>query len=108
MRISLKKWAENEFKTDQEFNLIPSLYSKLKNEGADFNDSLPTVKSQQASVSKDPSGVSTQQEEDDLARAIELSLKDRNDLVKLIFFIKKRTNNDFFHYNHSHLRFILI
>lgn len=81
MRVSLKKWAENEFKTDQEFNLIPSLYLKLKNEGVDFNDSMPTIKSQQSSISKDPNIVSSQQEEDDLARAIELSLKDKNDLV---------------------------
>lgn len=31
LRESLKKWAENEFKSDGQLNLIPSLYSKLRN-----------------------------------------------------------------------------
>lgn len=33
----LKKWAEGDFKTDPQLNLIPSLYNKLKNEGYDFS-----------------------------------------------------------------------
>lgn len=36
LRIGLKRWAENEFKTDPQLNLIPSLYNKLKNSGVDF------------------------------------------------------------------------
>lgn len=32
----LKKWAENEFKSDPQLNIIPSLYSKLKAEGVEF------------------------------------------------------------------------
>lgn len=36
MKGLLKKWAENDFKTDPQLNLIPSLYNKLKNEGHDF------------------------------------------------------------------------
>lgn len=39
LRESLKKWAEGEFKTDQQLNLIPSLYSKLKKQGIDFSTS---------------------------------------------------------------------
>lgn len=42
LRESLKKWAEGEFKNDQQLNLIPSLYAKLKNKGLDFS-SLETV-----------------------------------------------------------------
>lgn len=37
LKESLKRWAENEFKTDQQLNLIPSLYTKLKNAGTDFS-----------------------------------------------------------------------
>lgn len=37
LKESLKRWAENEFKTDQQLNLIPSLYNKLKNSGVDFS-----------------------------------------------------------------------
>lgn len=32
----LKVWADGEFKTDPQLNLIPSLYAKLKSEGIDF------------------------------------------------------------------------
>lgn len=32
----VKKWAEEEFKSDPQLNLIPSLYAKLKAEGVDF------------------------------------------------------------------------
>lgn len=75
MRISLKKWAENEFKSDAELNLIPTLYDRLKKEGFDFVDhSQSTPK--QTPISKDPNVVSSQQEEDDIAKAIELSLKE--------------------------------
>lgn len=81
MRISLKKWAENEFKNDSQLNLIPTLYQKLKSDGLDFSDVLsPAPKAQP--LSKDPNVVSSQQEEDDIAKAIELSLKDKGDGVK--------------------------
>uniref|UniRef100_A0A6M2DJX5 Putative signal transducing adaptor protein stam/stam2 n=1 Tax=Xenopsylla cheopis TaxID=163159 RepID=A0A6M2DJX5_XENCH len=77
----LKKWAEGEFKSDPQLNLIPSLYNKLKSEGVDFSDVQPNTPKQHA-VSKDPNVVSSQQEEDDIAKAIELSLKDKNNSVR--------------------------
>lgn len=78
MRVSLKKWAENEFKTDTQLNLIPTLYQMLKSEGYDFTEvSGPPVKSAPV-LSKDPNVVSSQQEEDDIAKAIELSLKEKD------------------------------
>lgn len=77
MRISLKKWADNEFKTDQALNLIPSLYTKLKSDGLDFSDSSTDTPKPQTTLSKDPNVVSSQQEEDDIAKAIELSLRDK-------------------------------
>lgn len=79
MRISLKKWAENEFKSDSQLNLIPSLYQKLKAEGLDFTDSGSQPTKTPAPLSKDPNVVSSQQEEDDIAKAIELSLKEKGD-----------------------------
>lgn len=81
MRVSLKKWAENEFKNDSELNLIPTLYNKLKAEGYDFTDHSPVVP-KPAPISKDPNVVSSQQEEDDIAKAIELSLKDKGEGAK--------------------------
>lgn len=77
LKLVLKKWSENEFKNDQELNLIPSLYEKLKQEGNDFSDSSAPIKSQPV-LSKDPNVVNSQQEEDDIAKAIELSLKEKS------------------------------
>lgn len=37
LRESLRKWAEGEFKGDPQLSLIPALYTKLKQEGYDFN-----------------------------------------------------------------------
>lgn len=47
VKALMKKWAEGDFKTDPQLNLIPSLYNKLKSEGHDFSSvsdsvSLPT------------------------------------------------------------------
>lgn len=74
----LKKWSEEEFKGDPQLSLIPSLYAKLKSEGVDFPESTDTkaglAKAQP--LSKDPNVVSSQQEMDDIAKAIELSLKE--------------------------------
>uniref|UniRef100_A0A336LWJ7 CSON006278 protein n=1 Tax=Culicoides sonorensis TaxID=179676 RepID=A0A336LWJ7_CULSO len=75
LRLSLKKWAEGDFKSDPQLNLIPSLYQKLKSEGYDFSDASQPQK-KPVELSKDPNVVSSQQEEDDIAKAIELSLKE--------------------------------
>ncbi|XP_063234980.1 signal transducing adapter molecule 1 isoform X2 [Bacillus rossius redtenbacheri] len=75
LRQLLKKWAEGEFRSDPQLNLIPSLYNKLRQEGMDFS-SLSEMPKQPPPLSKDPNVVSSQQEEDDIAKAIELSLKD--------------------------------
>ncbi|XP_013783066.1 signal transducing adapter molecule 1-like [Limulus polyphemus] len=72
----IKKWAEEEFKSDPQLSLIPSLYNKLKTEGMEFAESTDTPKKITSTYSKDPNVVSSQQEEDDIAKAIELSLKE--------------------------------
>ncbi|XP_076350021.1 signal transducing adaptor molecule isoform X2 [Tachypleus tridentatus] len=72
----IKKWAEEEFKSDPQLSLIPSLYNKLKTEGMEFTESSDTPKKTAPTYSKDPNVVSSQQEEDDIAKAIELSLKE--------------------------------
>ncbi|KAG5677617.1 hypothetical protein PVAND_007359 [Polypedilum vanderplanki] len=77
LKLSLKKWAEGDFKSDPQLNLIPSLYKKMKAEGHDFSEPQATVKREVEKIS-DPNVVSSQQEEDDIAKAIELSLKDAN------------------------------
>lgn len=82
----LKSWAEGEFKSDPELNLIPSLYAKLRQENYDFTNfnEKPAKSAAKAVVSKDPNVVTSQQEEDDLAKAIELSLKDAKNSPKQV------------------------
>uniref|UniRef100_A0A1A9WVZ4 Signal transducing adapter molecule 1 n=1 Tax=Glossina brevipalpis TaxID=37001 RepID=A0A1A9WVZ4_9MUSC len=81
MRQVLKQWAEGDFKNDAELNLIPTLYGRLRKEGYDFTDFNEKPSKTEASiltaaVTKDANVASSQQEEDDLAKAIELSLKE--------------------------------
>lgn len=73
----LKKWSEGEFKTDPSLSLIPSLCARLKQEGVSFSapEGQAVVKAEPV-LSKDPNVVSSQQEMDDIAKAIELSLKE--------------------------------
>jgi len=84
LRGLLKSWAEGEFKGDSQLSLIPSLYQKLKQEGMDFSSASddPTSKKRVQQVSKDPNVVSSQQEEDDIAKAIQMSLNEGKSGVK--------------------------
>ncbi|XP_076624798.1 signal transducing adaptor molecule [Colletes latitarsis] len=72
MKGLLKKWAEGDFKSDPQLNLIPSLYNKLKNEGYKFT----TLQDMKSLLRKNPNVATNSQEEEDLAKAIELSLKE--------------------------------
>ncbi|XP_017075954.1 signal transducing adapter molecule 1 [Drosophila eugracilis] len=80
MRQVLKNWADNDYKNDRELDLIPALYTKLRLEGYDFKNlgdkGSKTAAEKAAALPKDPNVVSSQQEEDDIAKAIELSLKE--------------------------------
>lgn len=69
-KLMIKKWSENEFKSDPELNFIPAFYAQLKKEGFDFTDpSKPQLP-------KDPNVVISDQEEEDIIKALELSMKD--------------------------------
>lgn len=76
MKVMLKKWAENEFNGDSQLNLIPSLYASLKREGVDFSSGdQPSSAKRAQQLPKDPNVVASQQEEDDIAKAIQMSLQ---------------------------------
>ncbi|KAK8724189.1 hypothetical protein OTU49_011259 [Cherax quadricarinatus] len=76
LRESLKKWAEGEFKGDPQLGLIPALYNKLKQDGYDFSVQSDSPKKTTTKFSTDPNVVHSKQEEDDIARAIQLSLQE--------------------------------
>ncbi|ELT97423.1 hypothetical protein CAPTEDRAFT_153277 [Capitella teleta] len=75
MKEMLKKWSENEFKSDPSLDLIPHLYTSLKTEGVNFSTDEPP-KSTANTHSTNPDAVSSQKEEDDIAKAIALSLQE--------------------------------
>lgn len=74
LKSMLKRWAEGEFSKDAQYSLIPSLYANLKKEGMDFSGGEGQPKKKE--LPADPLVVSSQQEEDDLAKAIQLSLQE--------------------------------
>lgn len=74
LRESLKRWSENEFKSDGQLSLIPSLYHKLRGT-YDFSSSETAVK-KSTPKSTDPNVVESREEEDEILNAIELSLKE--------------------------------
>jgi len=76
LRAMLRRWSEGEFSKDAQYSLIPSLYSALRREGADFHSPEQGVRKAKE-LPSDPLVVSSQQEEDDLAKAIQLSLQEK-------------------------------
>lgn len=75
MKEFLKRWSEQEFKDNPQLSLIPALYNKLKKNGVKFKSSEP-VKRKITELPSDPNVVTSNQEEEDIAKAIELSLKE--------------------------------
>lgn len=75
IRILIKKWADADFKADPQLDLMTSLYSRLKQEGVDFT----TQPDPQPKVGRlaDPDSVASQQEEEDMLKAIQLSLAEK-------------------------------
>lgn len=77
LKFLLRTWAEmKEFKDDPSLSLIPGLFESLRKEGTDFADPDSTPAKSASPASKDPNVVQTQQEEDDIAKAIALSLQE--------------------------------
>ncbi|CAD6184607.1 unnamed protein product [Caenorhabditis auriculariae] len=77
-RQIVEKWTEAECKADQSLSLIVSLYRSLKEDGLSFSADEPKKQTANAMAkySNDPNFVSTQQEEDEIAKAIAASLAD--------------------------------
>ncbi|CAL1287310.1 unnamed protein product [Larinioides sclopetarius] len=68
LKEMLKRWTEEEFKNDPELSLIPSLYNNIKSE----NECDNSHQRHKDSLTREK----IKKEEDDLAKAIELSLKE--------------------------------
>uniref|UniRef100_A0A1I7X4J2 SSD domain-containing protein n=1 Tax=Heterorhabditis bacteriophora TaxID=37862 RepID=A0A1I7X4J2_HETBA len=72
-RVMIKKWVDMECKTDASLSLMCTLHKNLLADGYSFEFSEPKKKTV---ISNDPNVVSSQEEEDAIAKAIALSLQD--------------------------------
>lgn len=78
LKFLLAKWVQNEFKNDPQLALIENFLQKCKSEGIQFDVTEPTLEMMDG-LTKTVSPVNhnqQRQEEDDLAKAIELSLQE--------------------------------
>ncbi|CAB3410756.1 unnamed protein product [Caenorhabditis bovis] len=91
MRITIKKWVDNECKKEQFLSLIVSLFKQLKEDGYSFEVDDPKKKTSvlNSKYANDPNYVSSAQEEEEIAKAIAASLADAEKQDK----IKKTTSS---------------
>uniref|UniRef100_A0A914UKH6 Uncharacterized protein n=1 Tax=Plectus sambesii TaxID=2011161 RepID=A0A914UKH6_9BILA len=75
-RLLIKKWADNECKKDPSLSLVETLYIQLERDGYSFESSEP--KKTAMKLPTDPNFVTTNEEEEAIAKAIALSLKEND------------------------------
>ncbi|XP_026314456.1 signal transducing adapter molecule 1 [Hyposmocoma kahamanoa] len=77
LRSLLRKWADGEFRSDPQLDLIPALAKQLRAEQAD-GAGAPSQSANASTTSAAAAAAAAQKEQEDLARAIALSLKESN------------------------------
>ncbi|XP_022657664.1 signal transducing adapter molecule 2-like isoform X1 [Varroa destructor] len=75
LKFLLCKWANNEFKSDPQLAIIDNFIQRAKMDGVNFEVQDPSLETMDSKPTQ-RSAHQQQQEEDDLAKAIELSLQE--------------------------------